>query len=418
MTVTGNYTQNTGGVFQIATNGSSYGKLIVGGNATLGGTASVNVASSNTLYAGQVLTSVVYTTGGVGGTKFTSVTDNNPYFDFVSVINGNAIDFNVISQGITNPTPLLSGNTTLAVLSAMQGANKVIQARQDNNLGMSTGDSFEGDKKMWAKTFGSFAEQGDRKGAIGFDANTYGMIIGMDANTSATNRIGAAFAFSHSNIDANPTAEASTAKVSSYQGIVYGSHRMSDQTEFNYQGDLGWHSTNGRRTYNSGADVANSDYNSYSFHLGTGVSSTYNWSARTTFTPSIRADYTWMHDRGYTETGTGSSNLIVDGRNTDQLILSLGGKLAYKANDTTTLLANLGAGYDALGGKNLITASLAGGGTAFTTAGIDPSPWIGYGGLGLAFKDKSGMTFTLRYDIEARKDFTNQSVSAKLRWAF
>jgi uncharacterized protein with beta-barrel porin domain len=65
------------------------------------------------------------------------------------------------------------------------------------------------------------------------------------------------------------------------------------------------------------------------------------------------------------------------------------------------------------------TASFAGApGVAFTTQGLDPSPWLGRGGFGLIGKITDTLEVTGRYDFEVREDFNNQTVSVKMRWAF
>ena len=139
----------------------------------------------------------------------------------------------------------------------------------------------------------------------------------------------------------------------------------------------------------------------------------------TTFTPSVRADYTWIKDESYSETGAGALNLNVDSRSTDQLILSAGGKLTHTLESQTKLDAYLGVGYDVINDEALITSVFAGGpGASFVTYGIDPSPWIGRAGLGLVHTLQSGMELSARYDTEFRQDFTNQTASIKARWSF
>jgi outer membrane autotransporter protein len=161
------------------------------------------------------------------------------------------------------------------------------------------------------------------------------------------------------------------------------------------------------------------DYNSLTATAGAGLGRTDGIGEATRFTPSIRADYTWIKDKGYTETGAGALNLDVKGRTSDELILAVDGKVAHETGAGTTLTANLGVGYDVLNQQASITAAFAGApGAAFTTRGLDPSPWVLRGGLGMVKTMQSGMELAARYDAEYRRDFLNQSVSVKLRWAF
>ena len=85
--------------------------------------------------------------------------------------------------------------------------------------------------------------------------------------------------------------------------------------------------------------------------------------------------------------GAGALNLSVDGRTTQSLIMLLAGRLDHQLDDRTTLIASVGAGYDALTRQAAITATFAGApGASFVTHGIDPSPWLARGGLGLGYR--------------------------------
>ena len=84
-----------------------------------------------------------------------------------------------------------------------------------------------------------------------------------------------------------------------------------------------------------------------------------------------------------------------------------------------TLGLNAGGGYDWLAERTSITATFAGEpGAAFTTYGNDPRPWVGRGGAGLTYRTQAGLEVTVRYDLEYRSDYLNQTASAKLRWNF
>jgi len=57
-------------------------------------------------------------------------------------------------------------------------------------------------------------------------------------------------------------------------------------------------------------------------------------------------------------------------------------------------------------------------GAAFTTLGLDPSPWMARGGFGLSPTTANGIEISARYDVEFRNDFLNQTASVNLRWDF
>ncbi|GLP99713.1 hypothetical protein GCM10007891_15670 [Methylophaga thalassica] len=90
----------------------------------------------------------------------------------------------------------------------------------------------------------------------------------------------------------------------------------------------------------------------------------------------------------------------------------------HQLNDKTTLLANMGIGYDLINDDTSMTASYTGGGTAFTTEGIDPSPWLARAGVVATFNINDYTDITAQYDVEGREDFLNQTASVKLRLSF
>jgi outer membrane autotransporter protein len=284
------------------------------------------------------------------------------------------------------------------------------------NRGLSSGDDFVADRKAWIKPLGSWADQENRNGAFGYDAQTYGVALGADGELSEISRIGAAFAYTRSDVDSNSGAQ--TADVDSYLVVLYGSRSLDENTELNWQADYGYNRNQGDRYIAFVDRTARSSYHSDSLHLGAGIGRMLPMSAKTSFTPSFRADYTTIKENGYTETGADALNLAVDGKTTDELILAVDGKVAHAVSDATTLTANLGIGYDTQAEQTSMTTSFAGGGAAFTTNGIDPSSTVVRGGLGMVVNSSDAMEFTARYDIEKRSGYTGQTVSVKFRMPF
>lgn len=345
-----------------------------------------------------------------------TVIDANPaLLNLFSGLSGNTEVSNAASQTL----PLLTGGSQIASQNALNGINRVIQARMSANRGMSSGDVFTGDKNFWLKPFGSRATQDTTQGVSGYKAETYGLAAGFDDAVSPSLRLGVAFAYAGSNIDSNSKVAKQSAKVDVYQLIGYGSYSLDERTEINFQVDAGRNVNDGKRTIAFTNTVAKSDYNSTSAHVGVGFARTYPISSRTSLVPSVRADYTWIRDDSYREKDAGLLNLDVNGRSTKSFIVGIDGKVAHQLNERTTLTANLGVGYDTINERSAITAAFAGApGAAFVTYGIDPSPWIGQAGLGLVYQASNGVEVSGRYDAEHRTGFLNHTASMKVRWSF
>ena len=454
---------------------NGYGTLHVGGKAQLADATGVRVKvdPASTLANGDVLQDVVYAEGGItrGAVK---VTDNVLPLNFVATSDASPkdLDLSVVSTGLTTISnavnaaglssatgvagvldgllgsadsqpgalgdflfdvagsgnagevadkvatllPLASGGVTTATLGALHGANRVAQARVESNLGRSSGDGFLGDKRMWLKGFGSWADQDARSGASGYDADTAGVAVGVDAVVTDTNRVGVLFAYSETEVDSTGVATQS-ADVDTYQLGLYGSHTLDERTDINGVIGFGRHSTDGTRHTTGG--VAASSYDSKSIMAGVGIARTYPMSEKTTLTPSVRLDYTRIKDDGYQEQGAGALNLSVDKNTVSELILSVDGKVTHKLSDTLTFVGHAGVGYDFENEQSSITSTLAGApGASFVTRGVDPSPWLVRAGLGLVNTPIESWEFSARYEVEGRSDFLNHTAWLRARKAF
>jgi outer membrane autotransporter protein len=347
---------------------------------------------------------------------FTGGGTGNVDMDTVIAALGTMTTNRQLSDAVTRMLPLMTGGMTQFSFANLRGVNRVVQARLEANRGLSSGDDFAGDRKVWLKPLGSWADQEDRNGAFGYDAQTHGVVLGADGELSEISRIGAAFAYTRSDVDSNSGAQ--TADVDSYLVVLYGSRSLDENTEFNWQADYGYNRNQGNRYIAFVNRTAQSSYHSDSFHVGAGIGRSLPMNPKTSFTPSFRVDYTTIKENGYTETGAGALNLAVDGKTTDELILAVDGKLTHALSDTSTLTANLGVGYDTEAEQASLTTSFAGGGAAFTTDGIKPSSTVLRGGLGMVLNSSDAMEFTARYDLETRSGYTGQTISVKFRMPF
>ena len=321
-----------------------------------------------------------------------------------------------VSDAASSTLPLMTGGMARATIANLNGINRIVQARMEEHRGLSSGEGFVENGKGWFKPVGSWADQKDKDGAFGYTAETYGVVLGADGERSDISRMGAAFGYTHSLVHGNSGAQ--SAKVDSYQFVVYGSRSLNDSMEYNWQADYAYNQNKGSRYISFVNRTAAADYTSQALHIGTGIGKTMAWKDKTSFVPSIRADYTRIADGAYTETGANALNLVVASKTVEELILSVDAKLVHSLSETSTLTANVGLGYDAMAKQNSITASYAGGGAAFTTDGIKPSASLARIGMGYVHNTDSGMEITARYDAEARSGFIAQTVSAKLRMPF
>jgi len=388
------------------------------------------------IFGSDIAAAVADNVSGFSVLESTQALKNSPAFSGARVIDetpellqlftaANLSSTQQVSEAASQTLPLLTGGGFMAARSALYGINGAVKARQRVVLGRSTGtglnsgDALLQDKYFWIKPFGTRTEQDDRNGVSGYDADTGGLVLGLDGSFGQQTRVGVAFAYANTRVDGNSNTSPHKLDVDSYQLIGYGSHNLGNDTDVTFQIDFGQNRNEGERTIQFNSTKADADYDSYTAHLGLGLSRSYDLNSANRATAGLKTDYTWIRDESYRETGAGLLNLDVDSNTTEALVVGVEGQLSHSVSQSTELGVNLGLGYDVLNEQASITSSYAGAPSAqFTTDGIDPNPWIATGGFGLTHVLEAGAELSASYDAEYRSDYLSQSVSLKLRWAF
>lgn len=471
------YTQSANQTLGIGvTSASNYGKLDVTGAATFNANAnlSVEVASVPTLANGAILTDVIRA-GTLTANGFT-VTDNSALFNFQTIQHANSVDLKVLTKsasGIRDAVmddrhgyalgaanvldaqvnngatgdmgtvvtalgqltsnrdvarataqtlPVISGNQ--AIQGTLSTFQNLIQQRNGGTgtTGLSSGDALT-NKHGWGKVFGSRAQQDDRSGAAGFKADTWGLALGADAEVTPGARFGLAYGYAKTSVNGNTdlSRTAQRANIDSHVVSAYGSKDIGGNRTFSFQGDIGVSGNKSTRQINFGGlnRTARADYRTYSAHMGAAIAQAFELNEKTTLTPALRADYTWLKSQSYNENGADALNLNVDSNKTDAFVIGVDTYLQHRFSNTSRIDANIGVGYDTINKQGNIVAAYAGApGQSFVTTGIDQSPWLVRGGIGYSMIAASDTEINFRYDAEGRSDFLNHTVSVRAKWAF
>jgi outer membrane autotransporter protein len=475
--VAGDYNQDETGVLSVgAFDDATYGRLVVGGTAAFADDATLHVAlvPGNVLAIGDELLDVV-DAGTLVQNGFI-VTDNSALLRFDYAIDGETVDLTLeqvsaapmvagagwssaigaagafdhmlglygtgtwnddnpamagvladlraletaqqVAEAIVTTLPSLNLELSRFTLGNLHNNTRLTRERQDAVRGLSSGDGAAGNGNLWVKPFGSWADQKSNNGAFGYDADTYGIVLGGDTALGSRASIGLGLAYSKSDVDGDSIA-AQNADVKSYQAFLYGSYGLENRVDLSWHLGYGRHDNEVTRYVPLVSSIARADYDSWSMNAGVAVSRDYKMGEKTTLTPSVRLDYAYIDNDGYTENGAGPLNLIVSDSDTDELIFGIDGKLNHKLAQEWQFTANLGFGLDLLADDDTVTAAYAGApGVAFSTHGTDPSTWLYRGGLGLVYGQANSLQVALRYDLEGRDDYTNQALSLKLNMPF
>lgn len=495
-TITGNYTQASSGTlsFEVASD-SSYGRLVVSDTAdfSAGGTLALDV--TGTLSDGAVLTDLV-SSGTLLGFENVTVTDNNLLLDFTLEAQGNSIGGQGVTVGepvivvelVANPEdivaasqysvatgaatalgvidatgeatdelatfldilrnepeedsyseaiaktlPVLTGVGTNAQLETVSNTSAAVGTRLADVRGASAGDSLLTDGQVWVKVMGGKTEMDNRNGVDGFDADSYGLLVGVDGMLTEDWLVGGGFVFSDTDIEGKSTF-GHTLETDSYQLIVYGQRRFGEDRSFyaNTSLAVGMATTDIERTIDvSGtggalALKATADYEGVFARMTGATGAVFLAGERTTISPELNMAYTYIDEDGYTEAGAGNLGLDVFSRDEETLIAGFRTRIAYGLNDDFSaglISVHFGVGRDLVGGDGIVSSRYIGsrniaGGPIFNTPAKELSRTVWYGGTGYEVRIGESFNVMIGYEYEGRDELDTEWLAGELRWSF
>jgi len=308
-------------------------------------------------------------------------------------------------------------NTTMA--SNHFGTAKFASNARFGESGISTGDAAD-TQAVWGQLFGTNATQDAKGGVDGYDADTGGLVLGWETEMGKDS-LGGSLSYSDTGVDGKSAANSKTDS-QSWMGTVYGTTYSTDSyTDWMIAYADGDNSS--KRTINFGGlnrtASANYDSDTVMVKVGYGEPMTKgNWMV----TPKSSLSWTRVSTEGYTETGAGGLNLIVNSADHDLVTLSAGADFATRierANGVTIPRISVMGNYDVTNDRVQSTSTFTGGGTAFTTQGIDPEKF-GLGlGMGVDFESNDNETvFSVDYNGDLKSGFDSHTASITLRKNF
>ena len=476
-TITGNYTQDAGGTFKTTVvSDTEYGQMRVTGSATLAGTAEVAVSGAATaLTQGGTLGGVITADGGVTG-EFSSINTTSSIYTFAGVYTAttfglavgsadtNAVANNSAQYGTSAATgaagaldqiatdpgamapvldtldgmsdqtqadaveqtlPVVVGASSMVAAQNQIAFNRVVQARQAQIAGLSSGEAFAGNRDVWAKGFGNWANQGDLNNVAGYSVDGGGVAFGFDKQLSLKSNLGISLAYAYSSVSSNSAVAPSSVDINSYQLGLYGDYQLQPDLQLTYQLDGAINTNASTRSLSSFAGTtgvganATGTYNSYVVHAGLGLKKFFSLNPSTRLTPEVRVDYTTVQTDAYTESGGGLLNLKVNSQTYETLYTSASLRLDHTLSNGLDISANIGVAYNALDNNAQLTSAYQGGGPAFVTNGLEISPWLYNAGVGIGGMVSKDVELNVRYDIDfSSTSYTNQMVSARVKVLF
>lgn len=306
--------------------------------------------------------------------------------------------------------PVLTAGAAQATRMAGSGAGNAIGVRLAETRGAASGDGVA-DGQVWIKPFTGKVEQDSVNGISGYDADTNGVVAGIDASVSPAWRIGVALATAESDVQSR----ISSVDVDTLQATLYGSYAVDERTALDLTASAALHSYDGRRQAIDGS-TALSAFDGTQFTLGAELSRRYRLGGNSALIPSLAVQLRQATLEAYAETGAGLYNLTVQDAQEDSILVAAKGVFEQKLGGGV-FHASLGVAHDSVDAASA-TASLAGNGPTFITNGIEPDALVLTGGLGYRYVTRGNLELDVSYDLESRDGFEGQTASLRLKLPF
>jgi autotransporter-associated beta strand protein len=410
-------------------------------------------ASGNDLYI-NVIRGTTYQAAALNSNAAAvgAALDNAPTLGDMATVQGQ-LDGLASRQEITSAMdsmhPDLSSGTLMA---SRQGASDFLGSisgrlgqLRGGSSGIATGGVVE-EVGFWIQALGSHIKQDERKAIQGFQANALGTALGADKLLGDHFRAGFAGGYGYASVNSKAPGSPSDT-INSMQVALYGSFDSINleqarekgkrsRVAVRNQGENAWYVDTmigfAQNAYDSRRGIAFGTINRvakaehYGQQYSTGFESGYTFVFEKTkaleVTPFAGLGYNFMYMNSYKEKGADSINLSVDGQGYNQLLQTLGTKIAYpiqsKKLGEFIPAARAAWVYDYIGDQFQTTASFAGGGSSFTTQGAKPAKSGLLLGGELAFLNKGNVTMTANYDLELKDQFMSNTYYGTIRYDF
>jgi outer membrane autotransporter protein len=329
------------------------------------------------------------------------------------------------SDAISQTLPVLVGASSMVTSQNQTAFNQVMKSRQALLSGLSSGEEFAGNRDVWGKAFGNWANQGDLNNVSGYSVDGGGLAFGFDKQLSTKSNLGISLAYAYGSVSSNSSVAPSSVDVNSYQLGLYGDYQLQPTWQVNYQLDGAYNTNFSKRNLSAFAGTtgvganATGSYNSYAVHAGLGLQKYFSLNPNTRLTPEVRLDYTTVQTDSYTESGGGLLNLKVNSQSYNTLYTSASLRLDHALSNGLNISGNVGIAYNALDTNAQLTSAYQGGGPTFVTNGLDISPWLYNAGVGIGGMVSKNVELNVRYDIDfSSTSYTNQMVSARVKFLF
>lgn len=323
---------------------------------------------------------------------------------FQSFVNADSASLRRLSEQLH---PEINGGTQAASMAATDLTSSALNSRAQS-LGANSGEGLV-ETGAWVKILDGNSDQGTRNQVAGYDADSQGLIIGVDGMIDSQTTVG--LAFSHVITDVQSD-NGNKTDVTSNALSAYGSWENGPVT---VNGSLTYGESDNESKRYVATDSIKADYDSSTLAADLRAGYTIALDDKFSVEPVAATRYTKVKIDGFTESGsaaaltTGSQSLEV---------FDIGGGLVFEADlGELKPTARIMAYRDLARDKAQTTSAFILGGNTFVTSGVEATPWTYEGGVGLEWS-KDNYTVGASYDYTRKADFNASTTSLKARWDF
>ena len=331
--------------------------------------------------------------------------------DLAKALIGSTTNFNQVQLAVAanQLQPLFMGATNRIITDTNYAASEAVTEHRATTT----------ERNVWAKLIGNTSSHYAENGVTGYEADSYGAIVGLDTPINSSLNLGVAVSYIDTDADTDGGRLDHKLTTKNWQVLGYGNYAASDATHVNFHAGAGSSAVKGERHLSILTDaIARSDYDVDTLRAGLGVDHRIG-SEQRHVTPFAQVNYAQAKSDSYRETGAGVYNLNVDENRYESMRWTAGLKMSQYLTPQFAITGQLAAAIENGDQHSDITANFVGmPNDSFTTIGQEVGREIGIVGIGVSYMPTLKTTLSAGYRSEWRENYDDQGASIALQTTF
>ena len=316
---------------------------------------------------------------------------------------------NQLAAAANQLQPLFMGATNRIITDTNYAASEAVTEHRATTT----------ERNVWAKLIGNTGSHDAENGVTGYEADSYGAIVGLDMPINNDLNLGVAVSYINTDADTDGGRLDHKLTAKNWQVLGYGNYAASEATHVNFHAGAGSSAVKGERHLSILTNaIARSDYDVDTLRAGLGVDHRIG-SEQRHVTPFAQVNYAQAKSDSYRETGAGVYNLNVDENRYESMRWTAGLKMSQYLTPQFAITGQLAAAIENGDQNSDITASFVGlSNDRFTTIGQEVGREIGIVGIGISYMPTIKTTLSAGYRSEWRENYDDQGASVALQTTF